>query len=210
MKNTANLSNYAQIFEPKLLAEMQLRGKTVQLKAGEAWLQIGAPILQMPLVLEGLLKVSRQDEDGRELLLYYVGTNEGCALTFTCCMQQHASEIQIVAEEDTTLFLLPIAAMDGWMMTYSTWKSFVMNTMRLRFNELLKSIDQIAFQKLDERLLAYLIEKQKATGTRVLQLSHEQIATDLATSRVVISRLLKKLEHDKKVQLQRTQIVMLA
>jgi len=99
--------------------------------------------------------------------------------------------------------------MDEWLVKYSTWKAFVMKTIRNRFNEMLKTIDQIAFQKLDERLVHYLKEKVKATASTILNLSHEQIANELATSRVVISRLLKKLENDNKILLYRNQIKVL-
>lgn len=149
------------------------------------------------------------DDDGRELLLYYVNPNESCAMTFTCCMQQHPSEIKAVAEEDVELLAIPISVMDEWMVKYPTWKSFVMETFRNRFNELLKTIDHIAFHKLDERLIHYLKEKSKATGSSLINLSHEQIAGELASSREVISRLLKKLENDKKLLLYRNQIKLL-
>jgi CRP/FNR family transcriptional regulator len=124
-------------------------------------------------------------------------------------MQQYPSEIKAAAEGEVELLAVPISVMDEWMSKYSTWKSFVMKTIRSRFNELLRTIDQIAFQKLDERLIYYLKEKSKSTGSALLNLSHEQIANDLASSREVISRLLKKLENDKKLLLYRNQIKLL-
>ncbi len=149
------------------------------------------------------------DEEGREILLYYVNPKESCAMTFTCCMQQYLSEIRAVAEESVEMLLIPADIMDVWLVKYPSWKSFVMKTIHLRFNELLKTIDHIAFQKLDERLIAYLKEKSKATNSTLVNLSHQQIADELATSRVVISRLLKKLETNKKVLLYRNQIKLL-
>jgi len=163
----------------------------------------------MPIVLSGVLRVSRMDEEGREILLYYISPDESCAMTFTCCMEHFPSEIRVIAEEDAELLTIPIQAMDQWLMKYATWKSFVMRTIRSRFNDLLRTIDQIAFQKLDERLVNYLKEKSRTTGSTLINLSHEQIANDLATSRVVISRLLKRLEIDKKVLLYRNQIKIL-
>lgn len=197
------------IFEPELIKEMEENASYVSAKEGDVILDIGQRVRVIPIVVSGTLKVSRIDTEGHELLLYYVSPNESCAMTFTCCMQQHASEIRAVAEEDVELMVIPISVMDGWMMKFSTWKSFVMKTIQVRFNELLKTIDQIAFQKLDERLVHYLKEKSKATGSSLINLSHEQIANELATSRVVISRLLKKLENDKKVLLYRHQIKLL-
>ncbi|HRQ52592.1 MAG TPA: helix-turn-helix domain-containing protein, partial [Agriterribacter sp.] len=111
--------------------------------------------------------------------------------------------------DDMDMLVVPVQIMDEWLTKYPTWKSFVMKTIRSRFNDMLKTIDQIAFQKLDERLVNYLKEKSGATGSTLIKLSHEQIATELATSRVVISRLLKKLENDKKVLLYRNQVKLL-
>lgn len=194
------------IFEPELLDEIEKKAEYASIKAGEKLISIGQTVRQVPIVLSGSLKISRVEEDGRELLLYYLNPNEGCAMTFTCCMQQFPSEVEVVAEEDSELLLLPISIMDQWLVKYPTWKSFVMRTIRMRFQELLKTVDQIAFQQLDERLIHYLKEKSRITGSPLLNLSHEQIATDLATSRVVISRLLKKLENQKKLLLYRNQI----
>ncbi len=197
---------FVNTFEKELLEEMEQNGSMVTVKAGDLILDIGQTVRTMPIILSGTVKVSRTDEDGKELLLYYVNANESCAMTFTCCMQQQTSEVKAVAEEDVEMFTVPVGLMDKWMSTYPTWKSFVMRTMQNRFHELLKTIDQIAFQKLDERLIHYLKEKTKTSGSSLINISHEQIAHELATSREVISRLLKKLEIDKKVLLFRNQI----
>jgi CRP/FNR family transcriptional regulator, anaerobic regulatory protein len=196
-------------FEPELLQELSSKSKIVHVKAGDTILDIGQTVRQIPLILEGSVKVFRTDDEGRELLLYYLNSNESCAMTFTCCMQQYPSEIRAVAEDDVTLLALPVSVMDEWLARYPTWKAFVMRTIRNRFNELLKTIDQIAFQKLDERLVHYLKEKTRLSGSTLINLSHQQIADELATSRVVISRLLKKLENDKKILLFRNQIKVL-
>lgn len=203
------IDQFEYTFEPALLKEFQEKAKPMSAKAGETILDYGQIVRFMPIIVKGVVKVSRMDEDGRELLLYYVNANESCAMTFTCCMEQFPSEIKAVAEEDVEMLAVPITVMDEWMMKYATWKSFVMKTIRNRFNEMLKTIDQIAFHKLDERLENYLIEKSEISGSNVLNLSHEQIANDMATSRVVISRLLKKLENDKRLLLYRNQIKLL-
>lgn len=201
--------NFGSLFEPALLAEIEARGRRVRLKAGESILDVGQTVETMPIVLSGLVKVSRMEEDGRELFLYYINPDETCALTFTCCMQGHASEIRATAEEEVDMLLVPIGAMDGWLARYPTWKAFVMKTIQNRFNELLKTIDLIAFQNLDQRLVAYLREKSRASGSTLVNLTHEQIAAELATARVVVSRLLKKLERDGKVLLYRNQVKVL-
>lgn len=198
-----------QIFEKELLDEIYGNSTTVNVNAGDTVLNYGQNIRQIPIVTEGSLKVLREDEEGRELLLYYVSASETCAMTFTCCMEQQTSEIKAIAEEDSELMLIPSSIMDQWIMKYPTWKSFVMRTVRARFHELLQAIDHIAFEKLDDRLVNYLKEKSKATGSTLINLSHQEIANEMASNRVVISRLLKKLENDKKVILYRHQIKLL-
>ena len=200
---------YKHDFEPELLKEFEQKAKHLSVKANDTILNIGQTIRVMPIILSGIVKISRVDEMGRELLLYYVNPNESCAMTFTCCMQHQPSEVKAVAEEDVEFLAIPISVMDEWMIKYPSWVHFVMKTILTRFNELLKTIDHIAFQKLDERLIHYLKEKSKVTGSKLINLSHEQIANELATSRVVISRLLKKLENEKKILLYRNQIKLL-
>ena len=201
---------FKDLFEPKLLTELAARAKPVRVKAGDAILDVGQTVTAIPVILSGLVKVSRVKEDGRELFLYYINPDESCAMTFTCCMQGHPSEIRARAEEDVNMLAVPIEAMNEWLTKYPSWKSYVMETIRNRFNELFKTIDLIAFQNLDQRLVAYLREKARASESSLVNLSHEQIAVELATARVVVSRLLKKLEIDGKVLLYRNQIKLLA
>lgn len=200
---------FKDVFEPALINEIEARSSVLFLNPGEIILDPGQTVRVLPVVLKGSVKVSRLDEEGNELLLYYINEGESCAMTFTCCMQQYPSEIKAMAEEETEVLVLPVSVMDEWIVKFPTWKSFVMRTIRSRFHELLKTIDQIAFQKLDERLVHYLKEKSRISDSTLINLSHEQIAADLATSRVVISRLLKKLENDKKLLLYRHQIKLL-
>lgn len=204
------LEKFRTIFEPKLLEEFESNATEVKVEAGETILDYGQIVRNMPIIASGTVKVSRQDDEGREILLYYVNAKESCAMTFTCCMEQFPSEIKAVAEDDVVMLTVPIGIMDEWLRKYSSWKSFVMGTIRSRFNEMLHTIDQIAFQKLDERLKSYLAQKSKNSGSRLLNLSHEDVANDLATSRVVISRLLKKMENDDMLLLYRNQIKLLS
>jgi CRP/FNR family transcriptional regulator, anaerobic regulatory protein len=206
----ALLETYTDTFEPALMKELSERSKYLHVDANEVLMEVGQTVNYVPLVVSGILKVSRIDESGNELLLYYVNPKESCAMTFTCCMQQHPSEVRATAEEECEILMVPIELMDQWITKYATWKSFVMRTIRFRFHELIVALDQIAFQSLDERLIHYLKQKHKTTGSALINLSHEQIANDLASSRVVISRLLKKLENDKKVLLYRNQVKLLS
>lgn len=203
------VEKFKSVFEPELLSEIAAKARFVQVKEGNTILDIGQTVKVIPLLISGVLKISRVDDNGKEILLYYVHANESCAMTFTCCMQQYPSEIKATAETDVEFLSIPIGVMDEWLAKYPTWKSFVMRTIRNRFNELLGTIDQLAFQKLDERLVTYLREKSRATGSALINLSHEEIANELASSREVISRLLKKLENDNKLLLYRNQIKLL-
>ncbi len=204
------IEHFKTVFEPELLDELAAKSVFVEAKAGDTILDYGQIVRVMPIIISGIVKVSRMDTEGREILLYYVNSNESCAMTFTCCMEQFPSEIKATAEDDVEMITVPIYVMDEWLMKYPTWKSFVMTTIRNRFNEMLHTIDQVAFQKLDERLIHYLKQKSETINSSLINLSHEQIANDLATSRVVISRLLKKLENDKKLLLYRNQIKLLS
>jgi len=197
---------FRNTFERDLINRLQEKASIVEVPPGTTILKVGDVIRVVPIVLSGLIKVVRQDDDGHELLLYYVNAAESCAMTVTSYMQRSHSEIMAIAEDTVQLMVVPVDVADDLYAQYAGWKSFVMKTIRDRFRELLVTIDQIAFQKLDERLVNYLRDRSRATGSPLLNVSHEQIAIDLATSRVVISRLLKKLEQEKKVNLYRNQI----
>jgi CRP/FNR family transcriptional regulator len=206
----AAVGKFESVFEPALLAELEANCMLMTIKGGDTMLNPGQTIRAVPLLLNGTFKVSRVNDEGQEILLYYVKEGEGCAMTFTCCMMSHFSVIRGTAEEDSELLCVPMDVIDGWMLKYPTWKRFVMQTILNRFTEILKSIDDIAFKKLDDRLVNYLKEKAKTTGSSLINLTHQQIGDDLGTSRVVISRLLKKLEIDNKLLLYYNQIKLLS
>jgi len=207
--SSADIKIFSSVFEPDLLAEIETKSILMQVNAGETMLNPGQTIRAVPLVLSGTFKVSRVNDEGQELLLYYVHEGESCAMTFTCCMMAHTSVIKGAAEDDSVLLCVPVSVMDEWLTKYPTWKRFVMTTILNRFTEVLKSIDEVAFKKLDDRLTNYLKEKSKHTGSTLINLSHQQIADELGTNRVVVSRLLKKLEIDNKLLLYRNQIKLL-
>ncbi|WP_114937264.1 Crp/Fnr family transcriptional regulator [Mucilaginibacter kameinonensis] len=206
----AAVKKFETTFEPALLAELEASSMLMNVKGGDTMLNPGQTIRAVPLLLSGTFKVSRVNDEGQEILLYYVKEGESCAMTFTCCMMSHFSVIRGTAEEDSELLCVPMDVMDGWMIKYPTWKRFVMQTILNRFTEILKSIDDIAFKKLDDRLVNYLKEKAKTTGSSLINLTHQQIGDDLGTSRVVVSRLLKKLETDNKLLLYYNQIKLLS
>lgn len=200
---------FHNIFELSLLDEIEDVASIKHLKADKTLMEPGQAVRFIPILLKGSIKVSRKDELDNEVFLYYLNEGETCSITFTCCMQRKLSQVVAICEEDVELLIIPIDYMDKWMSQYSTWRSFVMNTSQAKFDELINALDQIAFQKLDERLLTYLKDKSILLTTSVLNLSHSQIAKDMNTSRVVVSRLLKKLEIDKVIKLGRNNIQLL-
>jgi CRP/FNR family transcriptional regulator len=197
---------FSGIFEPELLEELETIAMIMEVNAGNTMLNIGQAIRAVPLVLSGTFKVSRINDEGQEMLLYYVREGESCAMTLNCCMAGQASVIKGTAEDDSVLLCVPLRVMDQWMTKYPTWKKFVMNTMFNRFIELVKAFDDVAFKKLDERLIQYLKTKATATGSMLINITHQQIADDLGTNRVVVSRLLKVLENSSKLLLYRNQV----
>lgn len=201
-----NLDNLKNIFEPALLMEMQQFGSWQSFKEGDLIMDYGKYIRMMPIILKGTVKVSRLNENGNEILLYYLSSNDSCSMAYSCCVEAKKSEIKAIAEDDVELIAIPHEKLDEWLCKYSSWKNYIMRSFNERFIELLKSIESIAFHKLDERLIGYLKEKQRLSGSSVIKVSHYLIADELATSRVVISRLLKQLENDRKIILYRNEI----
>lgn len=201
-----NLDKLAHVFEPKLLKEMQQFGVAQHFKEGDLIMDYGKYIRMMPIILNGTVKVLRMDEEGNEILLYYLSSNESCSMAYSCCIEAKKSEVKAIAEDDVELIAIPNLKLDEWLCNYPSWKNYIMHSFNERFIELLKSIESIAFHKLDERLVDYLKDKQRITGSSVIKASHSLIADELATSRVVISRLLKQLENSKKIILYRNEI----
>lgn len=194
------------LHEPELISEISENGNVVEFKAGEVILEINHYIKSIILLVEGSVKIIREDEEGNELFLYYLNGASTCAMALTCCLNDMKSHIRAIAEEDCTVVTVPIKFLDQWMDKYSSWKAFVFQTYNLRFNELLHTIDSIAFMKMDERLYKYLTDKVRATGKKELRVTHQEIAYELNTSREVISRLLKQLEKHDKISLSRNRI----
>lgn len=197
---------YGFLFEKELLDEINEVGTMKKVKAGETIIEIGDYVTGMPLLINGAIKILREDKEGDELLLYFIERGDTCAMTLSCCLGQTRSEIRAVAETDTTFVMIPIAKMEEWTSKYKTWRNFVFEAYHARLSEMLDTIDAIAFLNMDQRLMKYLRDRAKINGQVEIQSTHQQIAYDLHTSRVVISRLLKKLEMEGKISLQRNQI----
>lgn len=198
--------NYNYLFEKALLKEMDRVGIHKTVAKGALLIDIGNYVRSMPLLKTGAIKILRQDEDGNDLLLYFLEKGDTCAMTLSCCLGQKKSEIKAVAELDTEILLVPVQKMEEWMSKYKSWRNFVLESYHKRLMELLDAIDSIAFLKLDERLEKYLRDKNDILDRSDLEITHQQIANDLNTSRVVVSRLLKALENKGVIKLERNRI----
>lgn len=193
-------------FEPELIEEISKEGEWVTVETDDELMSEGKYIRSFPIVLEGLIKVCRKDNEGREVLLYYLNPGQVCAMALTCCMGRMQSNIGAYADEDTEIIRIPVECLDKWMVEYVTWKEFVMYAYRFRFDELLTTVDSIAFKKMDERLIKFFKDRFKATGDTTFIGTHQEIANSLTTSREVISRLLKQLEKEGEVVISRNKI----
>lgn len=199
---------FPDIYERSTVEVILETAKLKKLRADDWMVDIGDPIVYMPLLLKGQLRILREDEEGHELLLYYIRPGETCAMSLTCCSGNAVSNVRAVAEEDTELLLLPIQIIDEWTTKYPSFKSFILKTYQRRFEELLNTIDGIAFHNLDDRLLQLLKQKSTKEGL-TLKTTHQELANQLNSSREVISRLLKQMERTGKIEMGRNKITLL-
>ncbi|MBX2951768.1 MAG: Crp/Fnr family transcriptional regulator [Leadbetterella sp.] len=194
------------IFEAELINEIAAAARLVPFKEGDVLIEIGRYIKTMPLLITGAIKIMREDFDEGELLLYFIEKGDTCAMTLACCAGDKKSEIRAIAENSGLVAMVPVNRMEEWMGKYKSWRAFVFESYNNRFNELLSAIDHLAFMHMDQRLLNYLREAAKVNGTHVINKTHQEIAYELNSSRVVISRLLKALENEGKIKLNRSNI----
>lgn len=198
--------NFSHLFEDDLIAEINQVGNIIHVTEGDKLIEIGDYLRSMPLLISGAIKILREDSEGDELLLYFLEPGDTCAMTLTCCLGQKKSEIRALAELDTTLVMIPVQKMEEWMGRFKSWRNFVLASYHTRLMEMLDTIDSIAFLNMDERLVKYLRDKKNIAKTDVIASTHQEIAYELHTSRVVVSRLLKKLESMGKIALNRNSI----
>ncbi|MFZ4261585.1 Crp/Fnr family transcriptional regulator [Sphingobacterium sp. HJSM2_6] len=200
---------YEGIFEQKLLEEIQEVCKIMTFQEGDVLIDYHQNIRSMPLLLSGAIRVMREDYDRGELLLYYLEKGDTCAMTMTCCMGERKSEIRAIGEVPGQIAMIPVYKMAEWISNYKSWMSFVFDSYHNRFNELLNAVDTIAFMDMKDRLLNYLFEKSKVESSHIVFKTHQDIAKELNTSRVVVSRLLKSLEKEGRIKLNRNSIEIL-
>ena len=192
--------------EPKLLEQISEFSEVREFQSGEVIVRTGQHLTSAMVVLRGAIKIYREGEEGGEFFLYYLQSGQACAMSMSCLRHQEQSQVMGMAVEDSEVLMIPMAKVNQWVREYKSWQEFVINTYRNRFEEVLEVLDNIAFRGMDERLEFFLKRERQKSKSNILHVSHQSIANDLNTSREVISRLLKKMEQNNVLILQRNQI----
>jgi CRP/FNR family transcriptional regulator len=195
---------FGAILEKDLRSSSQLK----TLPAGTVLMQTNSYIRSIPVVLSGSMRVMRQDEDGREILLYYIKPGESCIMSFLAGIHEDTSKVRLVVEEDAEVLMLPTAKASEWIKTYPEWAEFIFKLYHKRFEELLDVINAVAFQKLDDRIFTLLKRKASVYGSNEFSITHQQLAEELGTTREVVSRLLKQMEKQQLITLSRNKITL--
>lgn len=203
--NINHLKHLLPHFEEGLYEEIISHSTIKEIKAGETLLRVGQTIRSTMLIIDGLIKLYREDDEGKEFFIYHLDAGQACSLSMVCAIKHETSEVLAKALTDATVLSIPLEFMEQWMGKYKSWYQFVITTYRNRFEELLKTIDAIAFTGMDERL-EYYLEKQVEKLGNNLKITHQEIANDLNSSREVISRLLKKMEAKNRLTIHRNSI----
>ncbi len=194
---------------PDLIAKLKKHSLQKHYDQGEIILNENSNIYAIPIVIKGSIKVIRTDEDGREILLYYIKAGESCIMSFLGGMHQETSKVKAEVEEDAEILFLPMDKVVLFIKEYPQWLDYIFKLYHKRFEELLEIVNAIAFKKVDERLLKLLKKKKELSGSKIINTTHEQLANELGTARVVVSRLLKQLEENGMLELSRNKITLL-
>ena len=197
---------YKVVFEPELIDEIVKVGTYKKIKENELLLDIGDNFDRIPLMLTGAIKISREIKNGDEIVLYFLERGDTCTITFGSGLNSTKSKVRGIAEKPSEVIFIPVEKLEEWMVKYKSWRNFVIESYNIRLNEMLEAVDTLAFLKMDQRLYKYLTDKVKIMRSTTLNTTHQEIAIDLNTSRVVVSRLLKQLENEGKIQLFRNKI----
>lgn len=192
---------------PELVEMLYKYGIQKNYEAGSIVLNENAYVRSIPIVTKGVMKVIRTEEDGREILLYYIKAGESCIMSFLGGLHNETSKVKAEVEEDAEILFIPVEKVSLFIQEYPQWLDYIFRLYHKRFEELLEVVNAIAFKKVDERLLDLLNKKSELIQSKIIQITHEQLANELGTARVVVSRLLKQLEENGVVQLGRNKIV---
>lgn len=194
---------------PELVQKLYENGISKEYEAGDILMSENSNIRSIPIVMKGSIKVIRTEEDGREILLYYIKAGESCIMSFLGGLHNETSKVKAEVEDDAEILFLPMDKVSLFIKEYPQWLDYIFRLYHKRFEELLDIVNAIAFKKVDERLLKLLYKKSELNNSKIIQTTHEQLANELGTARVVVSRLLKQLEENGEVQLGRNKITLM-
>lgn len=194
---------------PALREKLISYGTTKKFNAGDVILNENAYIRSIPIVLSGSIRVMRNDDEGKEILLYYIKSGESCIMSFLGGIHQDTSKVRAVAEDETEILFVPVDKVITLIREHDDWLDFIFRLYHKRFEELLEVVNAVAFKKIDERLILLLQKKVELSKSKTITVTHEQLANELGTARVFVSRLLKQLEVDGRVELGRNKITLL-
>ncbi len=200
---------YGFVFEKELIDEIVKVGNYKKIAEDEMLMDIGDEFKYIPLMLNGAIKISKENEHGDEIALYFLEKGDTCTISFVNGLHNTKSKIRGITEMASEIVFIPVEKLEEWMVKYKSWRNFVIESYNIRLNEMLEAIDTLAFLKMDKRIFKYLSDKVKIMRDPILNTTHQEIAIDLNTSRVVVSRLLKQLEKEKKINLFRNKIEVL-
>jgi len=204
-----NSTQETALFQPLLNNAAYTSGQVKLFPADTVILDINSYIHSIPIVLKGSIKVVRTDEEGREILLYYIKPGESCIMSFLAGIHQDTSKIKAIVEEDVELLLIPVQKASEWIRDYPEWSDFIFGLYQKRFEELLGVVNALAFQKLDSRLLQLLRQKASLYQSKEVAITHQQLADELGVSREAVSRVLKVMENEALISLARNKIFLL-
>ena len=197
---------YTDVFEEDLIDEIVKVGHLDKIKGGELLIDIGSEMTHIPLILEGVVKIMRQEKEGDEIVLYFLERGDTCAITFVNCINRKRSIFRGIVEKDIEAIFVPVQYIDGWLEKYKTWRHFIIDSYHFRLIEMVESIDSLAFMNMSDRVYKYLVDKVKISNDVDLEITHQEIANDLHSSRVVITRLIKQLHEEGRIYSTRNKI----
>ncbi|HAR72276.1 MAG TPA: Crp/Fnr family transcriptional regulator [Flavobacteriaceae bacterium] len=201
--NNVNLNLFSEV---ELKEELLSTSQQLNFPSATEIVKPGQYIKVVPYVLSGVIKVLRINENGDELFLYYIRKGESCAESIAKSILNTTTNIKAIVEEDVELLAIPTEKVNQWFVKFPSWQLFVVKMLNQRYEELSNTLDNIAFKKVESRLIDYLKVKSEVLNSRVIIITHQEISSELATSREVVSRLLKALEIEGKVKLYRNKI----
>ena len=197
------------IFQSDLVREIEDSGNLKHFSAGETIVDMDSYIKHIPVVISGSIKVIRMEEDGREILLYYLTPGESCIVSILSGMKNETSKIKAIVEEDADIMLIPADKAKQWVKKYPDWAEFIFDLYQKRFEELLDVVNSVAFKKIDTRLLHLIKQKTQLYQSKEISVTHQQLADELGISREATSRVLKQMEKDRLLILSRNKIELL-